>query len=372
MPSVAIIGTRGYPSYYGGFETAVRKLAPYLCDQGWEVTVYGRPGHTRPDDPEQDPRVKTIETRGIESKTLSTLTYGFSSVRSVVSRDFDVVLAMNVANGFWLGRLRRAGIPTAVNVDGIEWDRDKWSALAKRVFLLGARLTAKRASKLIFDAKAIAIRWQSDFHVDGTFLPYGGCERDELTDPLGLPRRRYVLLVARLVPENSIREFFDAVPAIQKIAPVVLVGTSGYGGELDDRAASLARQYENVQWLRHISDDDLLTSLWQNAGVYFHGHSVGGTNPALVQAMALGAPVVARNTVYNAEVLDDSEQLCDPTPSAIVKAVTETIENESFQEIKSRRNKLRARAEYSWPQVCAGYESVLRDLLSHRYPAGKE
>src|SRR5690606_34145591 len=120
----------------------------------------------------------------------------------------DVALVMNVANGFWLPLLRRAGIPTLVNVDGIEWDRAKWGALAKSVFRRGARLTAAHATQLVYDSHEIARRWNEEFDRDGIYIPYGG-DPAPLTLPLetGLTSRGYALLVARLVPENTVKEF---------------------------------------------------------------------------------------------------------------------------------------------------------------------
>ncbi len=231
MPTVAIIGTRGYPSYYGGFETAVRKLAPHLADAGWDVTVYSRPGATYSDDPDRDPRVEVVETRGWEKKSLSTLTYGLTSAVHASRRKPDVALVMNVANGYWLPLLRRAGVPTLVNVDGVEWDRAKWGATAKRVFRTGARLTARYATRLVFDSKVIERRWAREFDRDGIFIPYGG---DTLPEVLpiepGLRHRGYALLVARFVPENSVPQFLRAAREIAQHHDVVLVGSSGYGG----------------------------------------------------------------------------------------------------------------------------------------------
>jgi glycosyltransferase involved in cell wall biosynthesis len=203
--SVAIIGTRGYPSYYGGFETAVRKLAPYLVDHQWDVTVYGRSADT-PLDPNLDLRVEVVTTPGIENKSLSTLSYGFTACLHAAWRKPNVALVMNVANGFWLPLLALRGIPTVVNVDGIEWERAKWGRFAKFVFRLGARLTARFGTVLIADSKEIARRWQADFSRSSLFIPYGGDEGVERLDREPFTHRRYVLAVARFVPENTVPE----------------------------------------------------------------------------------------------------------------------------------------------------------------------
>ena len=155
MSSVAIIGTRGYPSYYGGFETAVRKLAPDLADMGWDVTVYGRHGATKENDPTLDLRIKRRVTWGMETQNLSTLSHGLTASLDAAVRKPDVALIMNVANGFFLPALRARGIPTLVNVDGIEWEREKWSPKAKMVFRKAAQCTAKWADGLVFDARRI-------------------------------------------------------------------------------------------------------------------------------------------------------------------------------------------------------------------------
>ncbi|MDR5701476.1 glycosyltransferase [Agromyces aerolatus] len=360
MPSVAIVGTRGYPSYYGGFETAVRKLAPYLVEQGWDVTVYGRPGATRSDDPSRDPRVHAIETRGVESKSLSTLSYGLTATGQTLRRRPDVALVMNVANGYFLPLLQMRGIPSLVNVDGIEWDRAKWGRLAKATFRGGAKMTARFATELVVDARAIGERWQAEFGRDGIFIPYGGDPSDDLPVEPGLTRGAYALVVARFVPENTIPEFFDAVDALGNETDVVIVGSSGYGGELDERARQLALTHPRVTWLGHVHDDTRLRSLWQHAGAYFHGHSVGGTNPALVQAMAVGAPIVARDTIYNREVLASGGLFVKPGAREIANGIRTLIADETLRLTLSADARERAAQYYSWPSVCAAYEEALR------------
>jgi glycosyltransferase involved in cell wall biosynthesis len=363
VPSVAVIGTRGYPSYYSGFETAVRKLAPYLASAGWDVAVYGRPGATRPDDPDIDPRVATRVTRGVETKSASTLSYGLTSTLDAAVRRPDVALVMNVANGYYLPLLRARGVPTLVNVDGLEWERAKWGTLARRVFRTGASCTARWASGLVFDAHAIETYWHDTFGVAGTFIPYGGDVLPALPVPEGVLHRGYVLMVARFVPENSLAEFFEAVPTIAARHPVVIVGSSGYGGEWDDAARSLAAAHSSVSWLGHVSNDPLLHALWQHAGVYFHGHSVGGTNPSLVQAMAAGAPILARDTVYNREVLGPAGKFVAADSEAIASAVLQMIACQAELDEAAQANLQRAEQHYSWKQVCSDYESALRGIL---------
>jgi glycosyltransferase involved in cell wall biosynthesis len=354
--SVAIIGTRGYPSYYGGFETAVRKLAPFLVERGWHTVVYGRPGAARMDDPARDDRVEAVETKGLETKSLSTLTFGLTSVLHACVRKPDTAIVMNVANGFWLPLLRLRGIPTVVNVDGIEWERAKWGRLAKTIFRLGAQFTARFGQTLIADSTEIARRWKDDFGRECVFIPYGGDVPKDLPLVQGFHHRGYVLIVARFVPENSVEEFFEAVPKIAESFPVVIVGSSGYGGPLDEKANTLSRQIGNVHWLGHVSDDAKLLSLWQHCGVYFHGHSVGGTNPALVQAMACGAPTVARDTVYNREVLGERGTFTAIRPQEIVAAIKALMGNQDLQEEASANGLARATTTYSWEKVCDAYE----------------
>jgi glycosyltransferase involved in cell wall biosynthesis len=362
--SVAIIGTRGYPSYYGGFETLIRQLAPYLSSQGWDVTVYGRDGATKTDDPELDLSVRSVVTKGIESKSLSTLSYGLSSCVHASFRKPDVTLVMNVANGYWLPILKARGIPTVVNVDGIEWERAKWGKKAKTAFKVGARLTARFADRIVVDSRAIGQRWEDEFNRYGDFIPYGGSRPGTLKPVEGLIPGTYALMVARFVPENSVEEFFDAAEHIAKDHEVVIVGSSGYGGELDQRAEQLAKESSRIHWMGHISDDKKLFSLWQHAGAYFHGHSVGGTNPALVQAMACGAPIVARDTAFNREVLGPAGTFVAPEPSDIATTLRAVI-NDSNLQSQLRANAFeRQAAEYTWEIVCKNYEESLIDAMN--------
>ena len=361
---VVIIGSRGYPSYYGGFETLVRKLTPFLADRGWDVVVYGRPSTTVPTEAPTPPNVTSVMTKGIDSRSLSTLSFGATAAMHAVAHNADVALVLNVANGFFLPALRLRGIPSVVNVDGLEWQRAKWSRLGKAVFKSGARFTARFANHVVCDSTNIATVWQDQFRRDSVFIPYGGdIPAVRYPVPEGLEHAKYVLLVARFVPENTVEEFLDAAETLATRYKVVIVGSSGHGGPLEDRVRELTADNPSVIWTGHISDDHHLHSLWQHCGAYFHGHSVGGTNPALVQAMACGAPTVARDTVYNREVLPESSLFVQPNPAAIVEGISMMMDSDLRRHAARSAVQGRARDLYSWEAICAAYETALINAI---------
>jgi glycosyltransferase involved in cell wall biosynthesis len=269
---------------------------------------------------------------------------------------------MNVANGYWIPLLRLRGIPVLINVDGMEWERAKWGRLAKLVFRIGAKLSARFANRLVFDAEAIAQRWRTEFFKDGAVIAYGGDPISELPVEPGLTHRGYALVVARFVPENTIPQFITAAEQISQTHDVVFVGSSGYGGEMEAQVQALVDTNPRAHWFGHVSDDTRLHALWQHAGVYFHGHSVGGTNPALVQAMACGAPIVARDTVFTREVLADTGRFTGPAPADIAAACLAVLNNPTEADRLADAAKARAAEAYTWESVNAAYERELAHL----------
>lgn len=365
MPSVAITGTRGYPSHYGGLETAVRHIAPYLASHGWDVTVHSRKGLAVDSADAADPRVQVFPVPAIEKRALSNLSSGLASTLVLLKSPPDVALVMSTGSGFWLPLLRLRHIPTVVNTDGLEWKRDKWGRLAKRVLYSAAWMTARYADRLVFDARAIQNYWRREFRRNGTFIPYGGdAAPDAVELPDGITPGNYVLMVARFVPENSVGPFLQAVPTIASKIPVVLVGASGWSGDdpLDAEADVLANQLPDVYWLRHIKDTKLLNALYANATLYFHGHTVGGTNPSLVQAMTAGSAVVAIDTVYNREVLGPDAPFVKP--AEIAPTILQLLDSPAELARLGEANHERAATQYTWDAVNRGYEAVLRGAIA--------
>lgn len=359
----AILGSRGYPSTYSGFETLVRELSPRLQAAGHDVEVYcraQRTGRTRTD---QVDGITRVWTAGLEGKATSTLSYGLTSTLDARRRRPDAALILNVANGYYLPLLRRAGVPTVVNVDGIEWERDKWSRLGKAVFRTGARATARWADHLVADSEAIREYWQRTFDRDSHFLPYGAPVLNEVASDrlaeLGLKSGQFLLVVGRVVPENNLEVFLDALQRMGHSVPAVVVGSAVGRSTLQDRLSTTAAAHPSFSWLGHVHDQNLLTQLWGHCGAYWHGHSVGGTNPSLLQALGCGAPVLAVDTVYNREVLGGADQVCPPRADQVAVRLTALMADSAERQRLAAAGRATVLHRYQWDEVCSGYEELL-------------
>jgi glycosyltransferase involved in cell wall biosynthesis len=363
---IAIIGSRGHPSTYGGFETFVRRFAPYLAAEGIDVTVYGRRATLWPSSSRID-GVRVVNTPGIDRSRSSTLSYGLTSTIHAAFSRYDAVLVLNVANGYWLPLLKLFRVPTLVNVDGIEWERGKWSPLGRAVFKAAARITARVADRIVVDSRAVGRYWSDVFGVSSLYIPYGADVSDDddcdRISALGLDPGGYLLVVARLVPENNVDLFLDALDLVTQHPPVVVAGSAVAPSALEARLERLHRERSSFTWLGHVADQELLNQLWRHCGLYVHGHSVGGTNPSLLHAMGAGGPTVALNTVYNAEVLGpDWPTYADGKPEELAQLI------ESLMAFPQEREKLRERGRaiveerYRWQDVLAEHAQALREL----------
>ena len=363
----AILGSRGYPSTYGGYETLVRHLAPHLVGAGHDVTVYCRDRDGGPRSWTAD-GVHCIAPPGIETKSLSTLSFGMTSTIDAAFRRFDAMLVLNIANGFWFPALRAARTPFAVNTDGIEWERGKWSALGRATFKAGARMTAQHANALVCDSKAIASIWKELFDRDSNFIPYGAPVLEhpgsDLLEPLGVAGRPFVLVVARLVPENNVELTLDALELLGDDAPqAVIVGSANGDSPIEARLKAAAAS-QRVKWLGHVDDQRLLDQFWANCAVYVHGHSVGGTNPSLLQAMGAGAPTLALDTPFNSEVLPYAEHHFSHDAGVLATRIQRIATSPALREEMAERGREMVARRYAWQDVCAAYTDLLTALAT--------
>lgn len=357
---IAIAGTRGVPPRYGGFETFAAELSSRLVARGHDVAVYCR------EDAGEWHGVQRIVLPAVRHKYFETVSHTLVSALDALHRDFDVVLLCNAANAFVLPLLRAARIPVAINVDGIERNRRKWNLFGKLVYVIGESFSALFANRIVADAHVIADYYRARFGAAPVMIPYGSDFPDEpdsdVLSRLGLAPRGYVLYVSRFEPENNPLE---VVRAYQRTPgsrpPLVMVGSAAYAKDLEREL--LANRSESILFPGAIYGADYRT-LQRNALIYIQATEVGGTHPAMIEAMASGGCVLAHETPENREVGGDAVRYFRLRPDETLSgSLRECLESAGLRESMRERARARAAERYSWSAVTDAYESLFREVV---------
>ena len=363
---LAILGTRGIPANYGGFETFAQELSVRLAARGHEVCVYGRSHYV--DRSLQEFRgVKLCVLPSVTNKYLETVVHTSLSVFHALFRGYDAVLICNAANAFlcWIPRL--FGQKTALNVDGIERLRKKWGLPGRLFYLLGERLALLTPNRIISDAEVIQDYYRTRYGRDTSFIPYGAAVEEVgntgILESLGLQPGRYMLYVSRLEPENNadlvIRAYLGS--GIHEI-PLVMVGSAPYAEGYLAELHRLADQGNVIMpgAIYGRSYHDLLS----HCTCYFQGSEVGGTHPALLEAMGAGAVIVSHDTPENREVVGDTGLICSFYDQDRLSNIVSGIAGDypQFEEY-GRKAKARVEKFYSWDNVTDQYESLFNEMV---------
>jgi len=360
---VAILGTRGVPANYGGFETLAEELGRRLADRGHEVTVYGRRGFV---DPALGSHrgIRLVVLPSIRTKHLETVSNtGLSAVHAAFAR-YDAVLLCNAANAVFIPFLRWTGTPVAINVDGLERKRRKWGAAGRAWYRLGEALAARLPNVLVTDARVIERYYRRFYSRGSTMIPYGGdLEPPAATttlDRLGLTAGEYLLYVSRFEPENNPDRVLEAWSRTAGDRRLVMVGGAPYAAELTRRIHELA-------------DDRVLLpgpvygagyrELLFNCRIYVHATEVGGTHPALVEAMGAGRAVLYYDTPENREVAAGAGVGFRFSGStALETRLEELLDDDDRLAGLGAMSRARVDERYRWSSVADAYEEVLRSL----------
>jgi glycosyltransferase involved in cell wall biosynthesis len=367
---IALVGTRGVPARYGGFETAVEEVGRRLADAGHEVVVYCRTAGDEPR-PETHLGMRLVHLPAMHRRSLETLSHTGLSVAHLLAHRVDAAIVFNAANAPWLPLLRAARIPVATHVDGLEWKRAKWGGVGKRYYRVVEALSVRWSDALIADARGIADYYRDEFAAPTEQIAYGapkiaGGASHKLAD-VGLTPRGYHLVVARFEPENHVHVIVDGYRRSGATLPLVVVGSAPYADEYTREVHALAD--DRVRFLGGVWDQELLDQLYANCATYLHGHSVGGTNPSLLRAIGAGAATIAFDVSFNREVLQASGRYFT-TPDDVAAVVTEAEADPSGV----RRNGNAARvmaARYDWDDVASGYETLCRRLAARAFPRSR-
>jgi glycosyltransferase involved in cell wall biosynthesis len=355
---IALLGTRGIPANYGGFETFAEELSTRLAARGHQVTVYCRERRASP--LYRGVRLQYVPT--IRHKYLDTLAHTFLSTLHLLFHRADAALYCNGANALFTLAPRLLGIPVALNVDGIERLRKKWNRAAKAWYLASERLATLFPTVMVTDAETIRRYYRERYGKESVFIPYGAevgkvATADALPG-LGLEPGRYFLYVSRMEPENhplEVREAFERVDTPLKLA---LIGDAPYAHEY-------IRRVRDTRDPRIAMPGAIYGAGYHELGshcfAYIHATEVGGTHPALIEAMGRGALVLYRNTAENAEVAGDAGIPFEA--GELAKKLAEVAGmGEAERAAFGKRAMERVRERYSWDAVTDKYEGVLRGM----------
>jgi glycosyltransferase involved in cell wall biosynthesis len=392
--SIAILGTRGVPPRYGGFETFAAELSRRLVARGHRVAVYCRdPG------PRDWEGVERIVLPAVRHKYFETVSRAALSALDALRRDFDVVLICNAANAFVLPLLRARRIPVAINVDGIERRRRKWNVAGRAVYAIGETFAVSFANRIVADADVIARYYRGQYGAESDVIAYGAdfpAEEDsDVLQRLGLRSRDYLLYVSRFEPENNplevVKAFLDLSRAERGIsgaaAEDVAVGDTHAAAPLIPRSVrnelveptlvmvgqGLYAKDLVAELHRHASDRILFPgaiygrdyrTLQRNALLYIQATEVGGTHPAMIEAMGSGGAVLALGTPENREVGGDAVGYFDLHPETLSSTILETLRDRDRLESFRERGRRRAAQRFQWDAVTDAYEKLFRELTA--------
>jgi len=361
--NVAILGTRGVPANYGGFETLAEELGRRLADRGHQVTVYGRRGFI-------DPSLKTyrgmrlVVLPSIRTKHLETVSHTLLSALHAAFSRYDAVLLCNAANAPFISILRGSGIPVAINVDGLERKRRKWGAAGRAYYRLGERLSAWLPNQLITDARVIQRYYRRFYGQASEMIAYGGDLEPPTTsatlDRLGLVPGEYVLYVSRFEPENNPDRVLEAWLRVAGDRRLVMVGGAPYADDLIRRIHQLA---DDRVVLPGTVYGEGYRELLFNCRAYIHATEVGGTHPALVEAMGAGRPVLYYDTPENREVAFGAGVSFRFSGSTALETILNTLLDDGPRLVEAgERSRDRVAERYRWASVADAYEEVLQSL----------
>jgi glycosyltransferase involved in cell wall biosynthesis len=369
---IAMLGTRGIPASYSGFETCVEQLGQRLVERGYQVTVYCRSHHiTYPGGDYKGMRLVKLPT--IANKYLDTIIHSFISSLHALNQHYDIALYFIAGNSpvTWLTRL--VGTKTVLNVDGLDWKREKWPKLAKLYIQFAEYLATKLPNCHVTDSHVVQNYYRDRFQSQPLYITYGSeIERvapGETLELYGLQAQNYILFVGRLVPENCVHHLILAFQKLETDLKCVIVGHASYAEKYIAELKTLAQDDPRIIFTGYVFGQSY-HELGSNAKVFVETSGVGGTHPALTEAMAFGNCVVANDTPENLETIGEAGVAYDGKVGA--ESLRSSLERllskpELIDQYRQRANR-RARLLYSWEAVTDDYERLFYKLRGQPLP----
>ena len=367
--NISIIGTRGYPYVYSGYETFVKELSERIVLKDCNVTVYCHKG-LFDKRPKELKGIKLVYVPTIETKILSQPIHSFLSIIHACFSSSDLVLMVNSANGPFGLLTKLFRIPTAINVDGLEWLRPKWKGLGSIYFKWASKMATLFYDQIINDSDEMRKVYLNLFKRDSKVIAYGANIRKskspDLISKWNLKQREYYLVIGRLIPDNNADLIIKGFLKSSSTKKLVIVGDVPYK---DAYASGLKNMVDKrLIFTGYVKDQDLLAELYHNCYVYVHGHEFGGTNPTMIKAMAYGCAILALDTVFNREMLQKGKfgVFFKKEFLSITKQIN-YCENEKLEIDKLRQESINGiTKKYNWDFVASQYLEVFRSLVIKR------
>ena len=361
---IAIVGTRGIPNRYGGFEQFAEKVSSEFADRGHQVTVYCRKPFTAPNDV-YDQRVRRVILPSLHQKHLDTWSSGLISMAHVAFSANDVVLLCNVANSPFAWFARILGKPVVLNVDGLDRRREKWNALGQAALHICEWLSIFTPNRVVTDAKSIHDYYLERYGKESIVIGYGSDipARDLSLDGFNLQPGRYVLYVSRLEPENNPDLVLAAWRKVRSDWPLVMVGDNRYDPGYPDR---LKAQADGRVMFTGAVYGDRYWALQKHAGVFVFACEVGGVHPALIEAMASENPVLYLDSPENNETAGNAAVRYRKSPDDLAEKLQKLLDEPAERRRWAWRSVERARQLYRWEEVAEKYEMLFRELRQRR------
>jgi glycosyltransferase involved in cell wall biosynthesis len=366
---IAILGTRGIPASYGGFETFAEHLARRLVLRGHDVTVYCRAHYVSPRQLEyHGVKLKVLPT--IRHKYFDTVVHTFLSAIHAVSGRFDAALICNCANAPFSPILRLTGTPVAINVDGLEHKRKKWGPLARRYYRFAEYLSTLVPNEIVTDAQVIQDYYLARHNAPSTMIAYGSeVERRpdrEAVRKWRVEPNRYVLYVSRLEPENNAHLVIEAFKKVRTAYRLLIVGDAPYAEQYISSLKAQARGDKRIVFTGFVFGQDY-RALQQNAYCYVHATEVGGTHPALLEAMGYGNCVLTLATPENMEVVGEAGvPYIDEFD--LTEKLQRVLRDGSLVQAYRNRAQQRVQTHYEWDGVVDQYEQLFRRMSGLAVP----
>ena len=365
---IGIIGTRGIPNDYGGFEQCAEYLAVGLVKRGFTVSVYN--SHNHPYQQNEWNGVEIIHAYDPEFKygTVGQFIYDYNVIKDTKKRRFDIILQLGYTSSSVWGRFlpRKKSIVTT-NMDGLEWKRSKFSRPVRKFLEYAERFAVQYSDYLISDSLGIQEYLKEKFKTDSVYIPYGAhlftAPDTSYLSTYTVTPYNYDMLVARLEPENSIEMILDGVVASGIDRPFLVVGKheTKYGEYLKSKF----RDAPTIRFVGGIYNINTLNNIRYYSNLYFHGHTVGGTNPSLLEAMSSGALICANDNVFNKYILE-KDALYFTTTANVAAALKTFRKQEPTYKQMIDANYQKIETLYNWDRIIEQYADHLRYIYSQK------